>query len=159
VSETGIEDLPSLVRPWHRIIVAPSGCWEWQGALSSSGYGRCWNLSRRKVVPAHRLAWENAYGPIPDGLDVLHRCDNRPCCNPEHLFLGTDADNAADRDRKGRGGGHRRRGRCNGRAVLTAEQVAEIRLLTGSVSGVELARRFEISPSQIYRVIRKEQWQ
>lgn len=80
-----------------RVVVNPeTGCHVWSSTLSTGGYGRV-------LVSAHRLAWELAHGPIPGGLLVLHKCDNPPCCNPEHLFLGTIADNMADKIRKGRG--------------------------------------------------------
>ena len=78
----------------------PSGCIEWQQPTHRFGYG--WITIRRRAVLAHRFAWIRANGPIPDGMDVLHRCDNPPCCNPEHLFLGTRADNAKDMIAKGR---------------------------------------------------------
>ena len=79
-----------------RIVVDPkTGCHVWSSTLSTGGYGRV-------LVSAHRLAWELKHGPIPNGLLVLHRCDNPPCCNPEHLFLGTATDNMADKTRKGR---------------------------------------------------------
>jgi hypothetical protein len=79
-----------------RLVEDPTtGCHVWTSTLATGGYGRV-------LVSAHRLAWELAHGPIPDGLLVLHRCDNPPCCNPEHLFLGTVADNMADKTAKGR---------------------------------------------------------
>jgi hypothetical protein len=79
-----------------RTVVDPeTGCHLWTGTIIPGGYGRV-------HVAAHRLAFQLANGPIPAGLLVLHRCDNPPCCNPEHLFLGSNADNMADKVRKGR---------------------------------------------------------
>lgn len=77
-------------------------CWVWTGSRGSGGYGKV--RYQGALCFAHRLAWELTHGPIPPGMSVCHSCDNRPCCNPAHLWLGTYADNMHDRDRKGRHG-------------------------------------------------------
>lgn len=86
-------------RFWSRVLQKP-GCWEWTGAVNDSGYGRI--AVRGRMEGAHRVSWELHHGPIPRGLWVLHCCDNPPCTNPAHLFLGTCQDNLADMRAKGR---------------------------------------------------------
>jgi len=76
-------------------------CWLWTGTRTRQGYGQ-FAVDKRTRASAHRMAYELTHGPIPEGLDVLHKCDNPPCCNPEHLFLGTHQDNMIDAVHKGR---------------------------------------------------------
>lgn len=98
-----------------------TGCIVFTGTLFDTGYGSiCINY---RTLSAHRLAWEIENGPIPNGLSVLHRCDNRACINPAHLFLGTQADNMRDMSEKGRSS----RGEKNAKAKLTEAQVRVIR--------------------------------
>ena len=85
---------------WSRVQQPPTGCWEWTGPRVGRGYGKTTWHSRS--ARSHRVAWEITYGPIPTGLAVLHHCDNPLCCRPDHLFLGTLADNNRDMRSKGR---------------------------------------------------------
>jgi len=119
---------------------------------------------------AHRFSWELHNGPIPDGLWVLHRCDNRPCVRPDHLFLGTHADNMADMARKGRAGPTNhphiyaawlkvaRRPSPEQLGKLTWEKVYKIRALRGSVSQEEVGNRFGITKAMVGRIQRGVAW-
>ena len=84
-----------------RRVTVTDGCWEWQGARDRYGYGKI-ALTRSHPVGTHRVSYASFVGPIPAGLAVLHRCDNPPCVRPDHLYVGTAADNAADLARRGR---------------------------------------------------------
>lgn len=84
----------------RKTITNRNGCWIWQAATTSKGYGSFWLNGRQER--AHRASYTLFRGPIPDGLRVLHHCDTPACVNPEHLYLGTDLDNARDRDQRAR---------------------------------------------------------
>src|SRR5271157_183966 len=93
--------IPIEIRFWKYVDVrSDNECWPWIGNRNDKGYGTIGD--KGKVVKAHRVAWALKHGPIPDNLDILHKCDNRPCCNPSHLFPGTQQDNIADMIKKNR---------------------------------------------------------
>lgn len=133
-------------------------CWEYQGARTKSGYGLI--VDRKTKIYAHRLCWELTNGPIPDGFQVLHRCDNPPCCNLAHLFLGTNADNVADKVRKGRARGISQPGEKNPDAKLTEQQVRDIRATyaAGSCTLQQLAHRFSVNKSTIWLIVKRKKW-
>lgn len=125
-------------------------CWLWAGTREARGYGVT-SFMKRNVL-AHRLSWELSHGAIPAGLHVLHRCDNPPCVNPGHLFLGTHLDNIADMVGKGR----HVRGERQWQSVLTEDAVRSIR--AAGESGRELARRFGVTASCISEVRNGKAW-
>lgn len=130
-------------------------CWEWTGTRFHSGYGRM--KYNRVVWYAHRYSWVFHNAAIPSGLIVCHKCDNPPCCNPGHLFLGTHKDNAADRDRK-----HRQdfyKGEDHPAAKLTVDDIKGIRRLYESgVRGKLLDRMYGISPGYGWRINNRITW-
>lgn len=138
-----------------------TGCWDWTGRLNGEGkyhrYGKLWFDGRQ--VLAHRHSYERSVGPIPPGMVVMHRCDNPLCVKPDHLRVGTVADNNRDRARKERS--WRPKGSLSGKAKLTDDEVASIRKLYGSgeVTQRQLGERFNISQRTIGRIVRDEAWQ
>jgi hypothetical protein len=121
---------------WARIDTSdPNGCWPWKGPFNSGGYGHFQEGRRGPMTRAHRRAYQLAKGPIPDGLLVCHTCDNPPCCNPAHLWLGTSADNKKDAISKGRAvNPPTLRGEKNGASRITDKQRAE--LISDRLSGM-----------------------
>lgn len=150
--------IPPIEERFHEAYTPEpnTGCWLWLRGAARLGYGL---MGRRGAsVLAHRLSWEIHRGEIPAGLSVCHRCDVPACVNPDHLFLGTHAENMRDRDRKGRGrkGQPGLPGVANPQARLTPEHVRLIRESTKSI--YRLARDLGISESAARRVRRGETW-
>lgn len=140
---------------WSRVDVrGPKDCWEWRGHRAKTGYGVL-QLQGHKYL-AHRIAWTRVNGDIPAGMLVCHKCDNPPCCNPAHLFLGTYVDNAQDRNAKGR----QARGSANGRAQLDEYLVRELRRMyaTGRYTYKKLARMYGVSYTVVANILNEKLW-
>lgn len=130
-------------------------CWLWTGdRLQNRGYGR-FGLNY-KTIYSHRIAYFLAYGDIGEDMYICHHCDNPPCCNPSHLFIGTPKDNSQDRERKGR----RKvvRGNAHPQMKVTTEQIEEIRrrYAQGGISQDALADEYGISQGQVWRIINNQ---
>lgn len=138
---------------WSRVDKSGE-CWLWTGSATSRGYGQF--LMAGVSWATHRLSYTIHFGPVPDGLSVLHRCDVRRCVQPAHLFLGTTDDNMLDMVQKGRSP----RGERNRTARLTDDTVREIRALyaTGRFRQVDLAERFRVSQKTVSAVVLRRKW-
>lgn len=131
-----------------------SGCLLWTGAISGKGYG---GLSYRgRQLRAHRAAYEVAHGPIPKGMLVCHKCDVRLCVNPDHLFLGSDAENVRDMHAKGRARPAGAKGEKHGKAKLTSPEVMAIRADRRAHSTI--ARIYGITRSYVSNLKRGVNW-
>jgi hypothetical protein len=139
-------------------------CWDWRGSKDHHGYGRIHVDRRGYPRKAHRISWQLFVGPIPDGLDVCHRCDNPSCANPDHLFLGTHAENMADMGSKGRANGFKldtpnNVGADNPRAKLTPDEVREIRgLAAAGVRQREIAAKFGVWQQTVSAIHKRKLW-
>lgn len=147
---------PLAVRFW-RHVQKTAGCWLWTGCEDGKGYGVIGRGGRGgKQDGAHRVSWELANGPIPPGLIVCHRCDVPMCVNPAHLFLGTHADNGADRDAKGR-----HRYALPPRETITKlseGDVLAIRAAAATTSYADLAARYGVCRSNISMIVTRRNW-
>ena len=140
---------------WRKVTIgAVDECWPFTGGCNHARYGRV-RYQRHRWI-AHRLAWTLTNSPIPRDMFVLHRCDNPPCCNPAHLFLGTQTDNMQDMTAKGRG----KFGERNGRAKLTSEDVRTMRHLYFAERKTqhELAKFFCVSLVSAKRIVNRKTW-
>lgn len=152
------------------------GCWFWTGAFNKP-IGKKWRYgvisagTGNGIKTAHRLSWEMHFGPIPGGLLVCHRCDEPSCVRPDHLFLGSHADNSRDMVLKGRSPTaprirgrtmpqHSQPGEMNGSAKLTADIVAEIRAkyAAGGVTHIDLGKEYSVSRSLIGAILTRKAW-
>jgi len=144
-------------RFWSKVDRAgPGECWGWSASVDDWGYGRI-GIGHPHWDRGHRVSWRLHFGEIPDGLCVCHHCDNPPCCNPAHLYLGSPADNA--RDAVSRGRMFVPRGELAPKAKLKLADVQQIRDRWAAGEGVvALARAFDVHRTTIYRLIRGESW-
>jgi len=160
----------------HRFVIKSAGCWGWSGA-TANGYGAIGDGVRpNHSVYAHRVAWEMAdETPIPDGYGVYHTCDNRPCTRNDeqgtyevrgvlyprwgHLFCAPQVANVHDMHQKGRARNGDPRGEKNGRAILSEDDVREIRRLAAAgMTGADLGRRFGVVKEAIYDILKRKRW-
>lgn len=170
----GVDPKPIRERLLSKVTVR-SGCWGWSGSIDKNGraFMMVGSKANGTMTPAraHRLSYEEFIGPIPDGLCVLHKCDNPSCINPDHLFLGTQADNIADMVMKGRhakGETHGSvthpesvaRGSKAGLAKLNEDQVLQIRerYREGGVTYRSLAVEYGVTHGCIGLILRRKNW-
>ena len=143
-----------IERFWAKVNFAgPNGCWEWQGAYRSYGYGG-FRLGGRShsSYPSHRISWYLANGRIPPNMYVCHRCDNKRCVNPRHLFAGNNRANVADALAKGI---------LAGQHKLTESQVRNIRAESedGEVSRRKLSKKYGVNQATIAKIVLRKTWQ
>lgn len=152
--------------PLHPVL--KTSCWIWTASKRNKGYGAfCWRNEHGVQVQdrAHRFSYTLHFGPIPDGLCVLHRCDNPACVNPAHLFLGTKSENNADMQAKGRkvlGGTYRRegykRGESHHNTRLTEDAVRRIRADYPALSYSQLSKKYGIAPGYAHKIVNRRAW-
>jgi hypothetical protein len=168
---SGHTDGQVLQRFWAKVNRTEGGCWLWTASLRNKGYGAFAYTADGRMVQdrAHRFSWVIHRGEIPVGLFVLHRCDTPACVNPDHLFLGTKADNNADMVAKGRhvsGGTHTpvalakyKRGEMHHKAKLTPNMVRAIRVDSAAgLSFAQLGRIYGICSGHVAKIVRRQLW-
>lgn len=158
---------PPEIRFWNKVKKQPGdGCWEWQGCITKNGYGRFGVLARKLSVWTHRYALELAGIEIPPGMCACHKCDNRKCVRPDHLFVGTLADNVRDMRAKGRNRTcpnpekFSPRGSKHYAARFTESQVVEIRkrYAEGGISFRKLGTLYNSPPEAIAKIVWRKTW-
>ena len=139
-------------RFWSKVDIPDLfSCWEWSGAINSKGYGSFRNGNN--IITSSRQAYSLIHGNLPEKLCVLHKCDNRKCVNPAHLFLGTKKDNTKDMDNKGR------RNCGKGNAKLTKEDVICIRILYQTqITCNQLAKMYNVYRETIGDIVKQRTW-
>lgn len=144
-------------RFWSKVnILSPDDCWEWQAAIRKDGYGSFCITRNKRVITyrANRFAYAMKHGSIAKGINALHHCDNPACVNPDHLFLGTQADNMADKAAKGKARGVNHPG-----AKLTEQDVHEIRrLIRSGERNISIANRYGVCDATIRHIVSGKNW-
>lgn len=164
IKKNGTTDLAARAKPtikrYLEKVLKSDGCWKWLGAKTKNGYGVIRGNASGKPIFAHRFSYAHFNGCIPDGLLVLHKCDNPECTNPDHLFVGTQKDNVHDMMAKGRkpqvvG----LKGQLSPRAKLTWDQVREIKkMLSDGIKCASIARKFYVTPETISAIKHGKTW-
>jgi len=141
---------------WKRVLITPdtNQCWIWTGGLDKDGYGQKNWYGKRTL--SHRVAWVVTYGDIPKGLQVLHKCDVPACCNPTHLFLGTQKQNMEDKVSKGR----HLHNETHPMHKLSLSQIQDIReqYATGKTSSRKLGREYGVTKQNILCIVNRRTW-
>jgi hypothetical protein len=148
---------PLAERFWDKVKKS-NGCWTWTAGQMGAGYGCLYVATMKRMLQAHRVSWMLHHGSLPPkGVGVLHRCDNRLCVRPDHLFLGTQEDNVRDCREKGRW--NDRRGSKNARSVLRESDIPEIRRRAkAGTTRAQLAREYGITWAAMRDVVNGKHW-
>ena len=145
-----------IARFWSKVNYPGNDrdCWEWLAYYNFCGYGQFF-IAKGQKISAHRFSWEFYNGPITNRLNVLHKCDNPLCCNPEHLFLGTTFDNSKDMVQKGRSA----RGSLQGNSKLSETDVVDIkRRIKAGESNSSIGQLYSVSPVTISGIRIGKNW-
>ena len=150
--------VPTFDRFWSKVDKkGEDECWPWKAGKNNRGYGvfaleHPHHNERVVDILAHRYSWQEANGPIPKGRYILHKCDNPPCVNPKHLFVGSIADNQKDMSVKGRA--------RSGSTKLTEAQVLEIRrkYMKGVYGYIRLGKEYNVDRMTIHDIIVRKNW-
>lgn len=151
---------PIAERFWEKVDKrGPNECWPWKAAKGPSGHGQFRIGSKKdssmRSVPAARVAYELTYGPMEEGLEACHKCDNPPCCNPSHIFPGTHKENMEDMANKGRSS----QGERDSQAKLTADQVRQIRQLCAEgMTQENVGKHFGITQGAVWLIVTRKRW-
>lgn len=151
MKRSGPKKRPLADRFWEKVdIRGADECWPWNAGVHGSGYGSIGD-EVGQTATSNRVAYELSNGPLPDGMQALHTCNNRPCCNPQHLYAGTDADNSRDRVIDGSHAGEKHHS-----AKLKLSDVIAIR--SSGETGRALAKKYGVRESQISRIKNGTRW-